>query len=145
MIFREITFGSEDYRQECALRNAVLRLPLGLDLEDEDLDLEKTQLHFGLFDDSNRLMGCVVAVPLSSNEAKIRQMAIAPACQGQGHGQKLMDRLEAHLVIRLCLHARLTAVGFYEKMSYQKTGDEFREVGIPHVRMEKIVTPASRG
>jgi len=141
MIFREIAFGSEDFQQECALRNAVLRLPLGLNLYDEDLSPEKTQFHFGLFDDTGRLLACVVAVPLSSSEAKIRQMAVSPDGQGKGCGKALLGRLEDDLgkrgFTRLCLHARMSAVGFYEKMSYQKAGAEFVEIGIPHVRMEK--------
>jgi len=145
MIFREIAFNSEDFRQECMLRNAILRLPLGLDLADEDLGVEKTQLHFGLFDDNEHMVGCVVAVPLSPCEAKIRQMAISPDGRGKGHGRSLLEYLEDHLRQRgftqLCLHARMTAVGFYEKMSYQKAGTEFVEVGIPHVRMEKSLLP----
>lgn len=148
MIFREIAFESEDYRQECVLRNLVLRIPLGLSLYDEDLGLEKTQLHFGLFDDSGRLVGCVVAVPLSPCEAKIRQMAVGPDCQGKGNGRSMIYRIEDHLerrgFTRLCLHARTTAVGFYEKMCYKKTGAEFVEVGIPHVRMEKILAQSPR-
>ena len=36
MIFREVAFGSDDYRRECVLRQLVLRAPLGLDLFAED-------------------------------------------------------------------------------------------------------------
>jgi predicted GNAT family N-acyltransferase len=35
------------------------------------------------------------------------------------------------------MHARKNAVGFYEKMGYQVTGDEFTELTIPHYIMEK--------
>jgi hypothetical protein len=41
MIFREITFGTNDYALECALREEVLRAPLGLSLRDENLLQEK--------------------------------------------------------------------------------------------------------
>jgi predicted GNAT family N-acyltransferase len=41
------------------------------------------------------------------------------------------------------MHARMTAVGFYTKLGYAKVGHEFREVGIPHVRMEKYIQPSS--
>jgi predicted GNAT family N-acyltransferase len=35
------------------------------------------------------------------------------------------------------MHARKTAMGFYEKLGYEKIGDEFTEVTIPHYKMEK--------
>jgi predicted GNAT family N-acyltransferase len=35
------------------------------------------------------------------------------------------------------MHARKNAIGFYEKMGYQVTSEEFLEVTIPHVVMEK--------
>ncbi len=35
------------------------------------------------------------------------------------------------------MHARKTAVGFYEKLGYFSTGGEFEEVTIPHNIMEK--------
>ena len=37
----------------------------------------------------------------------------------------------------LNMHARKNAVGFYEKMGYQVASEEFTEVTIPHVVMEK--------
>jgi predicted GNAT family N-acyltransferase len=37
------------------------------------------------------------------------------------------------------LHARLTAIGFYEKSGYVVSGGEFLEVGIPHVKMVKRI------
>jgi predicted GNAT family N-acyltransferase len=35
------------------------------------------------------------------------------------------------------MHARKTAVVFYEKLGYTSTGNEFTEVSIPHFVMEK--------
>jgi predicted GNAT family N-acyltransferase len=35
------------------------------------------------------------------------------------------------------MHARTTAVGFYEKLGYKRMGDEFEEVTISHYVMEK--------
>jgi predicted GNAT family N-acyltransferase len=35
------------------------------------------------------------------------------------------------------MHARKTALGFYEKLGYRVAGDEFIEVTIPHYVMEK--------
>ncbi|MEJ7682070.1 MAG: GNAT family N-acetyltransferase [Segetibacter sp.] len=35
------------------------------------------------------------------------------------------------------MHARKSAVGFYEKLGYKIVGDEFLELNIPHYIMEK--------
>ena len=145
MTFREIVHGSEDYERELRLRDDVLRRPLGLSLADEDLTKESRHLHFGLFDGSTDLLACVVAVPLSPTEARIRQMAVSPLQQGRGLGRRLMDELERDLhgrgFRRFVLNARTPAVGFYEKLGYTIVGSEFMDVTIPHYRMEKVAGP----
>jgi len=147
MRFQKITFGSDDYRNECELRHEVLRAPLGLSLYDEDLSREQQQMHFGLFEQNNHLVACVIAVAISSTEAKIRQMAVDREHQGKGHGRNIINSLEEHLAQQgyrhLSMHARVTAIGFYEKLGYARAGDEFKEVGIPHVQMEKAIQPTS--
>ena len=56
MVFKEIVFGTAEYRLECALRHAVLRKPLGLSFTAEELAKEKDQLHFGLFEPEDDLV-----------------------------------------------------------------------------------------
>jgi predicted GNAT family N-acyltransferase len=143
MIFREIPFGTDEYALERALREEVLRAPLGLSLQDEDLLQEKKQLHFGVFAPDGKLVACVIAVPLSSVAAKIRQMAVSPSRQGKGLGQRIMHELEKNLQGRgfrhFVLHARVSAVEFYKKLGYAVVSDEFVEVTIPHVKMAKTI------
>lgn len=143
MTLREITYGSADYHAECSLRQEVLRIPLGLNLYDEDLERERDQWHFGLFDDNGQLIGCAIVVPLSSNEARIRQMAVAADYQGRGHGRAILEELERRLTAmgfrHFVLHARQSATGFYEKLGYSPVGETFWEVKIPHAMMEKSV------
>jgi predicted GNAT family N-acyltransferase len=138
--FRTIPPASEAYRLECALRNEVLRRPLGMDLRDEDLTAEADQSHFGLFD-GETLVACVIVMPLTTTEVKLRQMAVSPAAQGKGVGRQLLERLHLELLRqgreKVVLHARLTAVGFYSKLGYHGEGGEFTEVGIPHRKMSR--------
>ncbi len=140
MLFREISFGSDQYQRACALRDEVLRAPLGLPLSEDDLKGEAGQLHFGLFD-NDELAACVTAIALTAVHAKIRQTAVAAAYQRQGLGRRIMTQLEAALAARgfvsLSLHARSTAVGFYQKLGYEAVGDEFIEVSIRHRKMAK--------
>lgn len=146
MTFREIEFGSDDFRQECELRNEVLRVPSGLSLYDENIEEEKQQIHFGLFNACNDLLACAIAAPLSTTEVKIRQVAVRPEFQGKGIGRLLIRDTEQDLALRgfahLVLHVRMTAVGFYTKLDYGSVDDEFVELGIPHIRMGKNIQPS---
>lgn len=148
MILKSIKFGSDDFRKECELRDQVLRAPLALSLEDEDLEGEKHQEHFGLFDEAGNLVACVIVVPLSPAAAKIRQMAVAPGHQSQGHGQCMLRCLEDCMAkkgwVQVHLHARLTALAFYEKLGYVRVGPDFMEVGLPHLRMEKRLSESKQ-
>jgi predicted GNAT family N-acyltransferase len=143
MIFKSIEFGSDDFRKECELRDRVLRAPLGLSLFDEDLECEVAQQHFGLFDDAQNLVACAIAILLSPTQARIRQMAVRVADQKQGFGRQILrgieDRLSASGHVQVYLHARMSARRFYEKLEYATTGEEFIEVGISHIRMEKFL------
>jgi ribosomal protein S18 acetylase RimI-like enzyme len=68
-------------------------------------------------------------------------MAVQNNLQGKGIGASMMNYAEN--VARdagfkvLIMHARKTAVGFYEKLGYTIAGEEFFEVSIPHFIMEK--------
>lgn len=142
MILREIEVGSEDFQKERELRQEILRTPLGLSLDPLDLGQESREKHFGIFDGENRLLACVIAVPVSrAGQAKICQMAVRGDWQGKGLGRRIMLGLEDHLARagfrEVFMHARLSAAEFYEKLGYARSGGEFTEVGIPHVRMEK--------
>jgi ribosomal protein S18 acetylase RimI-like enzyme len=145
MIFHQIEFGSDAYRAECELRHRVLRVPLGLSLYDEDLSRESTQMHFGWFEET-KLVACAIAWALSPTEARIRQMAVDHQNQRRGCGRKLLQAVEGELAGRgfdhFVLHARVVAVGFYEKLGYSRIGSEFSEIGLPHVKMEKWLTTA---
>jgi predicted GNAT family N-acyltransferase len=68
-------------------------------------------------------------------------MAVYNEKQGKGLGRALMNFAENLARDRgyrsLSMHARVNAVGFYEKMGYKVVSDEFTEITIPHVVMEK--------
>jgi predicted GNAT family N-acyltransferase len=149
MNVKEIRHGSTEYQQECALRQEVMRKPLGLNLYDEDLVAERGQIHFGLFDEKDQLLACVIAVPVTATEAKVRQMAVRPPLQGKGCGRLLLEAAEKVLAQRgftdLYLHSRMTAIGFYEHLGYQRKGPDFMEVGLPHVKMRKKIINLQNG
>lgn len=132
--------GSPEYEQSLLLRDEILRRPIGLSLKDEDLSDEARQLHFGIFDDQ-RMLRVLLLDPQDEQTVKMRQMAVRSELQGSGLGKQLVRFAEGaakeHGYSKITLHARKTAVPFYERLGYSVTGDEFLEVGIPHLSMEK--------
>jgi len=70
-------------------------------------------------------------------------MAVHKSQQGKGVGGQLLhfaENVARHKGYRsMLMHARKTAVGFYEKLGYKVKGDEFEEVTIPHFLMEKTL------
>ena len=122
------------------LRYQILRRPLGLSFTQEELELEKDNIHLGCFDDE-RLEGCCMLVPIDKSTIQLRQMAVISGLQGKGIGKVLMqfaENISRDLGYKkLIMHARKTAIGFYEKLGYTKVGDEFLEVTIPHFAMQK--------
>ncbi len=130
------------YRSSLDLRNRLLRIPLGLNVYDEDLTEEKCQIHLGLFD-NNTLVASVILKNLGNGIAKIRQMVVDEPRQGERLGKKLISSLELIAkdrgFTRIEMAARLEASGFYRKMGYLPEGRIFKEVGIDHIRMFKSI------
>ena len=141
MEFSEVTFDSPAYEETLSLRKRILRDPLRLEWSEEEKAWEARERHFVLREEG-RVIGCVVARDLGENVFKLRQMAVEPQRQKAGLGRVLLERVEGLLigegVTGFELNARDLAVGFYEKLGYQRVGDEFVEVSIPHWKMEKM-------
>lgn len=142
MALRMIDHGTKEYRQMVHLRNEILRKPLGLAFDDAELEKEKEDVLIGAFED-DRLLGCCLLSPMDASTIRLRQMAVPNNMQGKGIGRALM--IFAENIARdqgyrkLCMHARKTALGFYEKLGYSVIGEEFTEVTIPHYIMEKAL------
>lgn len=139
---REAQFGSEDYQDYRALRFAELRRPLGMEWAEDDLEKDERDRHFGLYRDGE-LVGTAVVVGLGDGVAKLRQIAVIGSKQGEGWGRRLMKLVEESLAgegVGNCeLNARLAVAGFYLKTGYEQVGEIFEEIGIPHVKMRKLI------
>ena len=140
MALKIIDHGSKEYQQMVKLRDDILRRPLGITFDPNELEEEKNNLMIGAFEDGN-ILGCAMLVEENPEIVKLRQMAVLNALQGKGIGRALMQFAENlardHGYRIITMHARKNAVGFYEKMGYKVKGPEFTEVSIPHYEMEK--------
>jgi N-acetylglutamate synthase-like GNAT family acetyltransferase len=140
MALKQIYHGSKDYDQMLKLRYEIMRKPLGLNFSDEELKKEFDDILIGAFEE-DKLIGCCILSQIDRHCSRLRQMAVQKNKQGMGIGESMMAFAENIArdkgYKRLTMHARDTAIGFYEKFGYKVKGDEFVEVNIKHHIMEK--------
>lgn len=140
MPIKQIDHGTKEYRQMVELRHEILRKPLGLSFKKEELDKEKDDILICTFEE-DKLLGCCLLTRVDDNNVRLRQMAVQNNLQGKGIGASMLNFAEN--VARdagyknMVMHARKTALHFYEKLGYKITSDEFEEITIPHYLMEK--------
>lgn len=142
MGLKQIDYGSSDYQKAIQLRYSILRAPLGLNFSQEDLDNEKEHIHIASFEDDD-LLGCCMLTKIDQHTLQLRQMAVKANLQRKGIGESIMSFAENigrdKGYRRIIMHARDTAIGFYEKFGYKVKGDQFIEVNLPHHMMEKNI------
>lgn len=140
MALKIIDHGSKEYQKMVDLRFDILRKPLGLTFSPDELDREKEDILIGAFDDE-KILACCLITRVDPVTCKLRQMAVQNSQQGKGIGFTMMTFAENVARDRgfktMMMHARKTAVGFYEKLGYRTSGNEFMEVTIPHFVMKK--------
>ena len=122
------------------MRNEILRKPLGLNFSNDELENEKDEILIGAFEEE-KMLGCCMLIKMNNKTVRLRQMAVMNNLRGKGIGRALMnfaENIARDLGYRtITMHARKTAIGFYEKLGYGVVGEEFYEVTIPHFEMQK--------
>ncbi len=141
--FVDITHSIDAKSQALALRNEVLRKPLGLKFSSEDIQRESDQIQLaGMVD--NEVVAILLLIPLPNNIFKMRQVAVSPRRQNEGIGKALVKYSENFVRdkggVTIELHARITASKFYIDLEYQTDNVIFEEVGIPHIKMWKSLS-----
>lgn len=140
MALKIIDHGSQEYRQMVQLRTDILRKPLSMVFSPEELEMEKENILIGAFEE-DKILGCCMLIHENNKEIRLRQMAVLKNLQGKGIGRALMQFAEniardlGHQ--KILMHARKSAVPFFEKLGYAVCSGEFLEISIPHFEMEK--------
>lgn len=140
MALKIIDHGSKEYDQMINLRYNILRKPLGLNFDKEELDKEKGEVLIGAFEE-DQMLGCCMLVKQDDKTVRLRQMAVLNNLQGKGVGRALTvfaENISRDLGYKkIMMHARKPVIGFYEKLGYKICSDEFVEITVPHYKMEK--------
>ena len=142
MALKIIDYGTKEYQQMLKLRDDILRKPLGLSFSSVELEREKDNMLIGAFED-DEMLGCCMMVEKDPTTLRLRQVAVLNDLQGKGIGRALTNFAENLArdqgYNKMYMHARKDVVGFFEKMGYKITGDEFSDITIPHFIMEKVL------
>ena len=139
-ICKMIPYQSEEYKSSLALRNEVLRQPLGLHFTDQDIAEDLHDIHI-IASTEDHVIGCLILKEIDKTKVKMRQVAVSPKFQGMGLGKDMVDFAE-QIAIQMHystmeLHARIESASFYDSLLYTRIGNEFIEVNIPHIKMYK--------
>ncbi len=121
------------------LRHAILRQNEPIEKCIYPYDTEATTLHFGLF--ANQLLVGIVSIFETKKDLfedvkqfQIRGMAVLESHQKKGYGAALIehavDYLQKEKEFLIWFNARIIALGFYEKLGFEKTGNAFEIVPI---------------
>lgn len=144
LVFDEVTYGTPIYDEYVALRQAVLRTPLGQTFDKHDLLAEHHFHHFAMYNGRHQLLGCLMLVPHEQGVYQMRQVAVDPKNQRQGYGSQLINLTESwlrmHKAHTIWLHARSEVIPFYEKLGYESIDQPFEEISIPHQKMIKTLS-----
>lgn len=142
MALRVIDHNTPEYEQMVKLRLEILRKPLGLSFTKEELDKEKEDILIAAFEEE-LILGCCLLTNTEPGTVRLRQMAVPGNMQRKGIGRQMIQFAENvardYGYKKITMHARDTAIGFYEKFGYKLQGSEFVEVSLPHHVMEKML------
>lgn len=122
------------------LRHAILRQNEPIEKCIYPHDTDATTLHFGLFE--NELLVGIVSIFETKKDLfedvkqfQIRGMAVLESHQKKGYGAVLIqhaldDYLKKEKEFLIWFNARVIAIGFYEKLGFETTGNAFEIVPI---------------
>ncbi len=116
------TSDKDIYIDSLKLRNRLLRMPIGKNIFDENLDIEKNNTFYGAFDDGC-LIGTLSFFEEIINVAHLTAFAIDTDYQRIGIGSLLIEMLVSDLkekkFTKINVDARESAKIFYEKCGFE--------------------------
>jgi predicted GNAT family N-acyltransferase len=106
-------------------------VPESIELDDRDSEC----WHVLASDD-----GKPIGTARMDQNGKIGRMAVLREYRGRGVGRQILQAImewgKSKGITDFHLSAQIGAVGFYEKMGFERSGGEFEEAGIMHVNMK---------
>lgn len=136
------TYGDSLYLRALAVRDEILRKPLGLTFSNRDVK-EEANHHFLVALDGAKVVGTSQWFRKEEEVIRIKQVSVLYDYQSKGVGRLMNEFIEQwcdnNQVKTIELHARKVAFGFYSRLGFEFVGEEFLEVDIPHKKMMKKI------
>ncbi len=147
LIFKFVSYPSQDYPGAVALCEEVLRKPLGLNFSPDEAEEEKNYVRVAGFLGEEL---CATAMLVQEGDVfKMQRVAVKQDLQNKGIGSQLLkfceDFAAQNSAKMIYCHARdssgRSAVNFYLKNEYFCEDEEIIEDGIAHKFMWKPLLP----
>lgn len=141
IVLKEVRYGSAEYEMTRALRNKIMRQPIGLSIYDQDYTFEVNSRIVGAFE-GGTMLGCSIVGKLDG-EVCLDFLCIDDNVQKTGIGSMLLADVEnwvrAQGIPLLILEARVSAQEFYEKHGYEAYGEVYlmEKSPVDHIMMRK--------
>ncbi len=135
--FDELTL--EEYHELLMLRCAVFVVEQQSPYQEVD-EADKAALHLWLRGDDGKLAAYARVLPPEVTHPTHSIGRVIAVERGTGTGKRIMeeairvarDEMDAQVVT---IEAQVQARGFYEKLGFVQSSDEFDDAGIPHIEM----------
>jgi GNAT superfamily N-acetyltransferase len=133
----------QDFELYNQLRYEVLRKPWNQPRGSESDETDTESIHAFIIKD-NKAIACGRVIFIDPTTAQIRTMAVHPSYQGKGLGKLVIGYLEdiarKNNRTKIILHARESAVKFYENCGYKVKETSYLLFGeIQHYLMDKTI------
>ncbi|KAF9144134.1 hypothetical protein BGX30_013672 [Mortierella sp. GBA39] len=117
----------------------------GYDRNEEIDKIDSECLHWvAVNTTTNEGVGTARLYKYSPTLGKIGRVAVLSSTRGSGLGRLVMEAIEKYVIEhtvleKLGLSSQVPRKGFYEKLGYVASGDEYPDEGQPHIYMEKTL------
>ena len=109
--------------------------------------VDQIAIHVGIRDGAGALVAYARLFPEEGKPGVWHVGRVLAVRRGEGLGRRVMEEVDRVAALRgaklLRMEAQRQAAGFYARLGWRETGPDFDEAGIPHVKMEKGLTPIS--
>ncbi|WP_186576023.1 GNAT family N-acetyltransferase [Aquibacillus kalidii] len=109
-------------------------------------ELENEAIHFVGYEDNRPVAAS--RLRLVDGYGKLERVCVLKEFRGKSLGKQLMKEMEVEIsrrgLAKAKLNAQTHAEAFYKSIGYETISDEFMDAGIPHVTMQKIITPVAK-
>ena len=125
------------------IRELVFRKEQKVPYEEDEIFEEQLEAKTYLIYLKDKVIG-TIRYRLVNDEYKIERFAILKEYRGKGYGKQTFNYFVELLATKfnpctITLNSQEPVIGFYEACGFIKEGDMFVEVGINHIKMNKII------